>query len=164
MRKAYIKAISYYLPEKIVTNEELVKDFPEWTVQKVANKVGIDSRHIAADDETAGDMAEKAAKKMFLEWNILPETIDFILLCTQSPDYFLPTTACVLQNRLDIPSIAGALDFNLGCSGYVYGLVLAKGLIISGAAKNILFQTYSSERQGEQNNFWRCRICFFNFH
>lgn len=144
--KAYIKAISYYLPEKILTNEELLKEFPEWTVQKVANKVGINSRHIAAKNETAGDMAEKAAKKMFSEWNILPETIDFILLCTQSPDYFLPSMSCILQDSLDIPSSAGALDFNLGCSGYVYGLVLAKGLIASGVAKNILLltsETYS---------------------
>ena len=62
--KAFIKGISYYLPEKVVTNEELVKEFPEWSVDKVAKKVGVDSRHIAAEDETAGDMAEKAARKL----------------------------------------------------------------------------------------------------
>ncbi len=139
--KAFIKGISYYLPVKELTNQELVAEFPEWTVDKVAAKVGINSRHIAAPDETAGDMAEKAAEALFVEYKIDRNTIDFILLCTQSPDYPLPTTACILQDRLDIPTGCGALDFNLGCSGYVYGLSLAKGLILSGTAKNVLFIT-----------------------
>ena len=77
---AYIKAISYYLPERVVTNEELVKAFPEWSVEKVAQKVGVNSRHLAASDETAGDMAEKAARKLFEEYHIQPESIDFLLL------------------------------------------------------------------------------------
>lgn len=138
---AYIKAISYYLPEKVVTNEELVKEFPEWSVEKVAQKVGVDSRHLAAEDETAGDLAEKAASKLFEEYQIDPKTIDFLMLCTQSPDYFLPSTACVLQDRLGIPTSAGAFDYNLGCSGCVYGMAMAKGLIAAGIAKNVLLLT-----------------------
>lgn len=138
---AYIKAISYYLPEKVVTNEELVKEFPEWSVDKVAQKVGVDSRHLAAEDETAGDMAEKAARKLFDEYQIDPKSIDFLMLCTQSPDYFLPSTACVLQDRLGIPTSAGAFDYNLGCSGCVYGMAMAKGLVAAGIAKNILLLT-----------------------
>ena len=141
MNKVYIKAISYYLPEKEITNEELVKEFPEWSVDKVAQKVGVNSRHLAASDETAGDLAGKAAKKMFEEYYIDPKTIDFLMLCTQSPDYFLPSTACVLQDRLGIPTTAGAFDYNLGCSGCVYGMVVAKGLIASGIAKNVLLVT-----------------------
>jgi 3-oxoacyl-[acyl-carrier-protein] synthase-3 len=138
---SYIKALSYYLPHRILSNEELVKDFPEWSIEKVAEKVGVESRHLAAEDETAGDMAEKAALKLFQEYKIQPDEIDFILLCTQSPDYVLPSTACVLQNRLGIPTHAGALDYNLGCSGCVYGLALAKGLISAGIARNILLLT-----------------------
>jgi len=138
---AYIKAISYYLPEKIVTNEELVEEFPEWSVDKVAAKVGVDSRHLAAPDETAGDMAEKAARKLFTEYNISPASIDFVMLCTQSPDYFLPSTACILQDRLGIPTSAGAFDYNLGCSGCIYGMAIAKGLIAAGIAKNVLLLT-----------------------
>ena len=137
----YIKAISYYLPERTVTNEELLKEFPEWSVDKVAAKVGVDSRHLAADDETAGDMAERAARNLFREYNILPEEIDFLLLCTQSPDYFLPSTACMLQHRLGIPTSAGAFDYDLGCSGCVYGLAIAKGLIAAGVAHNVLLLT-----------------------
>lgn len=144
---AYIKAIAYYLPERILTNEELVSDFPEWTVEKVAAKIGVEKRHIAAADETAGDMAVKAAEKLFNEHDeIKKEEIDFVLLCTQSPDYFLPTTACIIQNKLGLKTSCGAIDFNLGCSGYVYGLSLAKGLIAGGVATNVLLltsETYS---------------------
>ena len=138
---AYIKAISYYLPEQVMTNEELVKEFPEWSVEKVAQKVGVNTRHLAAEDETAGDMAEKAARKLFAEYGVNPSDIDFLMLCTQSPDYFLPSTACVLQNRLGIPTSAGAFDYNLGCSGCIYGMAVAKGLIAAGIAKNVLLLT-----------------------
>ena len=143
---AYIKAISYYLPDKVVTNEQLVEEFPEWSVDKVAKKVGVYSRHIAAKNETAGDLAEKAALKLFEEYGISPKEIDFVMLCTQSPDYFLPSTACILQDRLGIPSSSGAFDYNLGCSGCIYGMAIAKGLIEAGIAKNILLltaETYS---------------------
>lgn len=138
---AFIKAISYYLPERIVTNEELLREFPEWSVEKVAAKVGVNSRHLAAENETAGDMAGKAALKLFSEYNIDPKSIDFLMLCTQSPDYFLPSTACFLQNRLGIPTSSGAFDYNLGCSGCVYGMAVAKGLIVAGIAKNVLLLT-----------------------
>ena len=146
MMKVFIKAISYYLPERIVTNDELVHEFPEWNVEKVAQKVGVDSRHIAGDDETAGDLAEKAALNLFAEYHIDPKSIDFLILCTQSPDYFLPSTACILQDRLGIPTSAGALDYNLGCSGCIYGMAISKGLIEAGIASNILLltsETYS---------------------
>lgn len=139
---AYIKAISYYLPEKVVTNEELVAEFPEWTVEKIAAKVGVNQRHVAADDETAADLAVKAAEKLFADnESIKRENVDFVLLCTQSPDYPLPTSACIIQERLGLRTDIGALDYNLGCSGYVYGLAVAKGLIASGIARNVLILT-----------------------
>lgn len=139
--KAYIKAVSYALPDKIVTNEDLVKEFPEWTVEKIAGKVGVEERRVAAKNETAADLGAKAAEKLFSEHKIAKSGIDFILFCTQSPDYFLPTSACVLQERLGLRTDIGALDFNLGCSGYVYGLSLAKGLIAANIAQNILLIT-----------------------
>lgn len=139
--KAYIKSISYYLPEKVVTNEQLLVDFPEWSVDKVAAKVGVFSRHLAGEEETAGDMAEKAALKLFREYNINPQEIDFLLLCTQSPDYYLPSTSCILQHKLGLRTNIGAFDYNLGCSGCVYGLAVAKGLIVGGIAKNVLLLT-----------------------
>jgi 3-oxoacyl-[acyl-carrier-protein] synthase-3 len=146
MNKAFIKGISYYLPEKILTNEQLISEFPEWTVEKIAKKIGIEERHIAAQSETSVDMAVKTSEILFYDYRIDKNIIDFVLLCTQSSDYFLPTSACVIQNRLGLPMSCGALDFNLGCSGFVYGLALAKGLIISNVAKNVLLitsETYS---------------------
>lgn len=138
---AYIKAISYYLPQNFVTNEDISKEFPKWTPEKIESKTGVKVRHVASIDETAGDMAIKAAKKLFVEYNIEPSKIDFILLCTQSADYKLPSTACIIQNMLGVPTSAGALDFDLGCSGFEYGLAIAKGLIVGKMAKNVLLLT-----------------------
>jgi 3-oxoacyl-[acyl-carrier-protein] synthase-3 len=112
----------------------------------IFEKTGIASRHIAAEGECASDLAVHAAQRLFHEHDIDPRSIDFVLLCTQTPDYPLPTTACLLQSRLGLKTSVGALDFNLGCSGYVYGLSLADGLIQSGAAKRVLLltaETYS---------------------
>lgn len=142
MTMAHIKAISYYLPERVVTNEEIVSDFPEWTVEKIAEKVGVRQRHVAGEEECVTDLAVKVAEKLFSENSeILREEIDFVLLCTQSPDYLLPSSACIIQDRLGIPTKCGAFDFNLGCSGYVYGLAVAKGLIAGGIANNVLLLT-----------------------
>lgn len=128
---SYIKAIEYYLPESIDYN------CPE---DQMTHKIGIYSKHIAAKDEYASDLACKAAEKLF-ESGIDKNEVDFLLYCTQSPDYYLPTTACLLQDRLGLPTQCGALDFNLGCSGFVYGLSLAKGLIETGQAGNVLLIT-----------------------
>ncbi|MBR1398395.1 MAG: ketoacyl-ACP synthase III [Selenomonadaceae bacterium] len=133
---ACIKAVSAYLPEKVESN----KDFGD---QRFIGKLGITERHIAADDESAGDLAFNAAENLFNKYKINRDNIDFILLCTQHPDYQMPTTACHLQHRLNLPKSAGALDYSLGCSGYVYGLSLAKGLIESKLAKNVLLLTSS---------------------
>ena len=140
--KAFIKTISYYLPERIVSNEELVSEFPEWTVEKIADKVGVLQRHVASEEETATDLAVKAAEKLFKDNpTINKDEIDFVLFCTQSPDYFLPSSSCIIQHRLGISKNSGAFDFNLGCSGYVYGLAVAKGLVLGGIAKNVLLLT-----------------------
>ncbi len=146
MKKTYLNHISYYLPEKVLTNADLNREFPDWSVEKIASKIGINERHIAAEGEFSSDMAIKAANILFEEYPIKREEIDFLLFCTQSPDYFLPTTACILQERLNLPTNIGAFDFNLGCSGFIYGLATAKGFIAAGIAKNILLicaETYS---------------------
>lgn len=143
---SFIKAISYHLPEAIVSNVDLVGEFPDWSVDKIAKKIGVNRRHVVSENQCASDIAEQSARKLFAESGIDKNCVDFILLCTQSPDYFLPTTACLLQERLGLSNHCGALDFNLGCSGFVYGLALSKGLIESGIAKNVLLitaETYS---------------------
>jgi len=146
MTKAAVRAISSYLPSIELTNEQLASEFGDWTADKIFDKTGIRTRHIAGPDECASDLGVKAATQLFESGACKPEEVDFILLCTQSPDYFLPTTACVMQHRLGLRTDCGAIDFNQGCSGFVYGLSLAKGLIESGAASNVLLitaETYS---------------------
>lgn len=138
---AYIKDIAYYLPEKVVTNEDLVKEFPEWSVDKIADKVGVCERHVASSDETATDLAILAAEVLFAKGTVKREDIDFVLFCTQSPDYKLPSSACIIQDRLGLVTQCGSFDFNLGCSGYEYGLAVAKGLIVAGISSNVLLLT-----------------------
>jgi 3-oxoacyl-[acyl-carrier-protein] synthase III len=142
----FIKGISYYLPQRILRNEDLIKEFPEWSVEKMVSKIGIRERHIAAENETATDMAVAAGINLIKEYQLDKADIDFVLLCTQSPDYFLPSSSCLIQEKLGLRTNIGAIDFNQGCSGFIYGLSLAKGLLCAGLAKNVLLltsETYS---------------------
>jgi 3-oxoacyl-[acyl-carrier-protein] synthase-3 len=144
--KAAIRAISSYLPETILDNEMLAAEFADWTPEKILEKTGIRTRRIAAPDECSSDLGVRAAENLFEQQAIQPEEVDYLLFCTQTPDYFLPTTACLMQDRLGLRTDCGAIDFNQGCSGFVYGLSLAKGLIESGTATNVLLvtaETYS---------------------
>lgn len=146
MNYAAIGPIAIHLPERVETNAHLQAEFPGWDVPLIYEKTGIAARHIAAPGECASDLAVTASNKLFHDFDVDPQSIDFVLLCTQTPDYPLPTTACLLQSRLGLRTNVGALDFNLGCSGFVYGLSLADGLIRGGCAKRVLLitaETYS---------------------
>jgi 3-oxoacyl-[acyl-carrier-protein] synthase III len=146
VKYAAVGPIAIHLPERIETNAQLKEAYPSWDLDTIYEKTGIAARHIAAPDECASDLAVKAAQKLFTEHNIDSQSIDFLLLCTQTPDYPLPTTACLLQQRLGLRTNVGAIDFNLGCSGFVYGLSLADGLIRGGMVKRVLLitaETYS---------------------
>ncbi len=134
-----IKKIEYYLPENIVSNEYLEETFKKWKSKKVYKKTGIKKRHVTGENETALDLAEIVGKKILKDFD--KSKIDFLILCTQSPEYYLPSGACILQNKLNLRTDIGAFDFNLGCSGYIYGLTLAKSLINGNVAENILLIT-----------------------
>jgi 3-oxoacyl-[acyl-carrier-protein] synthase-3 len=145
-KTATIRAIEYHLPEQVLSSAKLAAEFPEWSMEKIDEKTGIGDRHIAAEGETSSDLAVAAARKLFASGVCEPAEVDYVLFCTQSADYFLPTSACAIQHRLGIPSTAGAIDYNLGCSGFVVGLGLAKGLIETGQASRLLLltgETYS---------------------
>jgi 3-oxoacyl-[acyl-carrier-protein] synthase III len=144
--QAVIKAIAHHFPSSTLDNDRLAADFPEWTAARIQEKTGICNRYLAGPDETASDLGVQACARLFADGAAAPGDVDFLLLCTQSPDHFLPTTACLMQERLGLPTACGALDFNLGCSGFIYGLGLAKGLIETGQAGNVLLvtaETYS---------------------
>lgn len=139
--KAFLAAIRFALPEQVLDNEQLAAEYEGWSAEKIFSKTGIQTRRIARPDECASDLALRAAQELIQSNGIEAASIDFLLYCTQTPDYLLPTTACVLQHRLGLPVSCGALDFNLGCSGYIYGLGLAKALIESGQARRLLLVT-----------------------
>lgn len=146
MKYASIGPIAMYLPPTVEDNRRLGAEFPKWDMDLIMAKTGVYARHIAAPDQCASDLGVAAAERLFAEQQVDRQSIDFLLLCTQTPDYPLPTTACLVQDRLGLPTSVGALDFNLGCSGFVYGLSLADGLIRSGAARRVLLitaETYS---------------------
>ena len=146
MMKVYIKAIAYNLPEKVLTNEMIAQEFPEWTVEKIDKKIGIKQRHVTVDGETASDLAIGAAEKLFANIGYDRSQIDYLIFVTQSPDYHLPTTACTIQTRLGLSKRITAIDVNLGCNGFVAGLSLAKAVMVAGQAKNVLLltgETYS---------------------
>jgi len=136
---AKITHIETYFPSWKMSNADLEAVVEGINLEKIASKIGIQSRFVVAEDETVLTMAIGACEKLFTTTE--KSDIDYLLLCTQSPDYFLPTTACILQHATGLPTTCAALDFNLGCSGYVYGLSLAKGLIASGQAKKVLLVT-----------------------
>ncbi|MGS0827504.1 3-oxoacyl-ACP synthase III family protein [Shewanella sp. 0m-8] len=141
-----ITHIEYYLPGNILTNKQLSEEYPDWSVDKIFKKTGIQERRIAGDSETATDLAYEAASLLFENSPDMRAKIDYIILCTQSPDYKLPTSACLLQERLGINNDCGAIDINQGCSGFVYSLGVAHSLIFSEQASNVLLltaETYS---------------------
>jgi 3-oxoacyl-[acyl-carrier-protein] synthase-3 len=133
--------IATYLPERIETNDDLRRENPEWDMDLIEGKTGILQRHVAAPNECSSDLAVRAAENLFSEYDVDRASIDYLLFCTQTPDYSLPTTACLMQQRLGLRTDIGALDFNLGCSGFVYGLSLADGLIRTGCSKRVLLIT-----------------------
>lgn len=140
-RFAKIVAVRSALPEQSLTNEQLEAEFPEWNVRKIYDKTGIHTRRVAGPNECASDFGVTAAQRLFDAGIVKAADVDFLLFCTQSPDFFLPTTACLVQDRLGLPTTCGALDINLGCSGFVYSLSLAKGLIETGQANNVMLIT-----------------------
>lgn len=144
-RKAFISCIEYYLPDKILANDEL-QEITGWTSEKIQSKTGISTRHIADQDECSSDLGVKAVQRLFEKHTINKEDIDFLIFCTQTPDYCLPTTACIIQDRLGLPDSCASFDINLGCSGFIYGLSIATAYIRSGMANNVLLimgETYS---------------------
>lgn len=140
-RVAKLRAVASHLPETILSNHDLARLYPGWPAEKIEAKTGIVERRIAAPHETASDLAALAARRLFLDHSVNPDLIDFLLFCTQTPDHLIPTGACLLHHRLGLRAECGALDIGLACSGFVYGLAVAKGLIEAGLANAVLLLT-----------------------
>lgn len=139
--KARISGVTYFSPKETLTNESISEMFPEWSIEKITEKTGILSRPISADSEFSSDLACGAVRELFMKLGIGVDIVDYIVLCTQTPDFLMPSTACLVHRELNFPQSTGAVDVNQGCSGYVYSLGLAKGLIETRQAKNVLVIT-----------------------
>ena len=140
-QRAAIKAVRSFLPKNKLTNEDLAQQFGGWHASQILSKTGVAVRGVAGPDECASDLGVSAAKRLFDEGVCAPDEIDFLIFCTQTPDYFTPTTACLMQDRLGLRTSCGAVDINQGCSGYIYGLALAKSLVEAGTAQTALLIT-----------------------
>lgn len=138
---AYLHGVHYYLPESVRTNEDLVKLNPAWNAEEIFRRTGIRQRHIAGPGETSGDMGVRAAERLFAEKSFDRQKIDALIFCTQSADYYIPATACILQHRLQLSTSCAAFDVSLGCSAFTYGLWMARSLVLAGAATHVLLVT-----------------------
>ena len=132
-----IDAITYYLPPNKLTNEDLVIDFPELSTADVLKKTGVKTRYFTSSSVTASDLAVKAANLFFEQGHYKKNEIEFVLFCTECPDYIAPATACIIQDKLELNNI-GALDIPSGCSGFTNALGIVKALIESGQCNNVL--------------------------
>lgn len=133
MTYSRIAGTGSYLPEKVLTNADLEK-MVETSDQWIQDRTGIRERHIAAENETTCDLAEKAARNAMDAAGVGPDDIDLIILATTTPDKIFPSTACLVQSRLDIHGCA-AFDVQAVCSGFVYALATADNFIKAGSAK-----------------------------
>lgn len=135
-RFAGILGTGHYAPKKILTNadlEKMVDTSDEW----IRTRTGIETRHIAAQSENTSDLAVNAARQALEAAHLMPEDIDFIMVATASPDYVVPSTACMVQDKLGCTH-AGAMDISAGCSGYIYAVATASSMVKAGMYKHVL--------------------------
>lgn len=133
---ARIVGTGSYLPERVLTNQDLEK-IVETSDEWISTRTGMKERRIAGKEEFTSDMGFHAAQAALQKSGIAPQEIDLILVATLTPDYIIPSTACLLQARLGATR-AAALDIQAACTGYLYGLSIAKALVESGAYRTIL--------------------------
>lgn len=134
--QARIIGLGSYLPERILTNQDLEKmvdTSDEW----ITIRTGMKERRIAAENESSSDMAHQAGSQAMRDAGIDPKDIDLILVATSTPDYFMPSTSALVQGKLGAVN-AAAVDIQAACTGYIYGLSMVKAYIESGMYKNIL--------------------------
>ncbi|WP_217540419.1 3-oxoacyl-ACP synthase III family protein [Vibrio metschnikovii] len=127
-----ITAVSTSVPSKCVKNADLAAYYGENEVQKLIASIGVEQRRVSDVTVTTADLCLDAARNLISNSEITAEEIQAVIFVSQTPDYQLPATACILQHKLQVPTTALAFDINMGCSGYVYGLQVASSLINTG--------------------------------
>lgn len=137
-RSVKLVAVEYCVPENVLSNDDLAKIFGSWTAEQIYKNTGIRNRHIVDKNVCTSDLGVQAAKTLFEQNLIDSQKVEMLIFCSQTHDYYLPATACIIQERLKLPNSCAAFDINLGCSGYVYGLAIANAFITSNMVKNVL--------------------------
>ena len=134
-----IEAIEYYLPELVVKNEDIKDEFPNWSIDKLSQKTGVFSRHIASKSETAYDFSLVACKKLreYIDF----KDVDGIIYCTQSPNYIMPSNSFLLHRDLGLDEGVFCYDFNHACTGFIYCLQMAQAYMKASMASKILIVT-----------------------
>jgi 3-oxoacyl-[acyl-carrier-protein] synthase-3 len=136
-RWAQISGWGMYVPERVLTNDDLAR-VVDTTDEWIVSRTGIRERHVVSDErETTATMAVRAARAALLVANLAPNQIDLVIVATTMPDHPFPATACLVQDALGAAR-AGAFDLSAACSGFIYGLSMASGLIRSGGANHVL--------------------------
>jgi 3-oxoacyl-[acyl-carrier-protein] synthase-3 len=152
LKNVEIKGIACAVPERVVKNEVYNEVFGEENVKKFINMTGVKERHVAVDEQCASDLCYVAAKSIMEKLNWEPSSVDALILITQTPDYAVPATACVLQYRLGLSEDCIAFDINLGCSAYVYGLWQAAAMISTQDIKRVLLLVGDTSNYGINQN------------
>jgi len=154
-----ISDIQYYLPPKLLSNEDLVFDNPDWRMDDIEKKTGIKYRYICEDAQTSKDIALLACEKIFNS-NVRRSDIDFLIVVTESPEYIAPAMSCDLQNSLGLETSIASFDVNLGCSGFVYGLMIADSILCSNNYSNGLLVCVDTYSKYISSNDRTCRPLF----
>lgn len=138
---AAISALASALPRTVVTNDDLAREFPDWDMQRMAARTGVLARHIAGTGETAADLGLEAARQVLKRRGVEPDEVDALIVCSQTHDYVMPGNSALLHGALGLRDDVMAFDLTLACSGFTYGIAVAKGLIAAGTAQRVLFVT-----------------------
>ncbi len=139
--KAFIKDVSIFLPSKILNNEEFRQFNEKWTPDKIYSKIGVKSRHIIDNNETSLSIALQACKKLLDKNKDIADSIDYILYTTLNHEHFMLISSAIIQNRLNLRKQCCAIDMKLTCTGYLQALSIAKSLVVSNQASNVMLVT-----------------------
>lgn len=140
-KQAYLNYVDYSLASIEVSNDDLAVLYPSFSSLEIFKKTGIEKRYKVPLGTLVSDFASEAAECFFQKYSIDRSKIDYLIFCTECPDYTAPATSCIIQRKLNLSNDIGTMDLAFGCSGYTYGLLYAKALIESGIATNVLFIT-----------------------
>jgi len=152
LKDVEIKGIACAVPDHIVKNEEYNEVFGEENVRKFINMTGVETRYVALDEQCTSDLCHAAATRLLEKLGWEPSSVDALILITQTPDYAVPASACILQHRLGLSEDCIAFDVNLGCSAYVYGIWLAATMISTQDLNRVLLLVGDTSNYGINQN------------